>query len=326
MRNEFDAALILLREAGVRIDGGGLENLALTLPDGTHRVARVKVMLKSPSPSVLRDHDQGGLRLYIVPTASSAIKDAAFEGTADLIVLNPPTVILNGAPLLTSADAATLSAAPRGPKPWGRLAAERILALSGEPVRQVEIAVAAGMSQQATSKALKTLGKLVHYGQHDGWSAPDREKLIDHWLETYPGPGGLPSYWYGLDPIPSQARQAITIAQELEAEPLLSGDMAADLIAPWRHPARTHIYLRQAVDFTDAGFSPATPEEATLVATIPADKTLWGTAAIGKPRPLPTADPVIVLWDLLHETGPDAPEAASHVRRSIIDLPDMLYR
>lgn len=324
MRNEFDAALILLREADVRIDGGSLDDLAMTLPDGTHRVARVKVMLRSPSPSVLRSIDRRDHRLYIVPTASSAIKDVAFEGVMDLIVLNPPTVILDGEPLLTSADAAIPIAAPRGPKPWGRLAAERILALSGEPVRQMEIATAAGMSQQATSKALKSLGKLVHYGQHDGWSARDREKLIEHWLETYPGPGGLPSYWYGLDPVPSQARQAITIAKELEAEPLLSGDMAADLIAPWRHPAKTHIYVRQAVDFTDAGFSPATPEEATMIATIPADKTLWGTAAVGRPRPLPTADPLLVLWDLLRASGPDAPEAASHVRRAIIHRPDTL--
>ncbi|WP_216607483.1 hypothetical protein [Arthrobacter sp. 260] len=326
MTNEFDAALILLREAGVRIDGGGLADLAMTLPDGTNRVAQVKVMLRSPSPSVLRNHNHGGPHLYIVQTASSAIREAAFEGAIDLIVLKPPTVILDGEPLLTTVNPATPSTAPRGPKPWGRLAAERILVLSGEPVRQVEIAAAAGMSQQATSKALKTLGKLVHFGRNDGWSAPDREKLIEHWLETYPGPGGLTSYWYGLDPVPSQARQAITIAQELEAEPLLSGDMAADLIAPWRHPAKTRIYLRQAVDFTGVGFSPATPEEATLVATIPADKTLWGTAAIGKSRSLPTADPVVVLWDLLRETGPDAPEAASHVRRTIIDLPDMLHR
>ncbi|WP_230990136.1 hypothetical protein [Rhodococcus oxybenzonivorans] len=65
--------------------------------------------------------------------------------------------------------------------------------------------------------------------------------------------------------------------------------------------------------------------------TVPADRTLWRTAAAAahpKARVEPTAvievpgvrvDPIIALHDLLNSPGPDAAEAADHLRQAILE-------
>ncbi|TQC42635.1 hypothetical protein EEB14_47720 [Rhodococcus sp. WS4] len=65
-----------------------------------------------------------------------------------------------------------------------------------------------------------------------------------------------------------------------------------------------------------------------MVVTVPADPTVWGTAAAAAhpPRepavveweaPAVLVDPIIALHDVLASPGPDAAEAAEHLRRAI---------
>jgi hypothetical protein len=86
------------------------------------------------------------------------------------------------------------------------------------------------------------------------------------------------------------------------------------------------------LDFTGAGFTPASDAEYSLVDTVPADRTLWRTAAAAAQQaaqvdpsvvidnvPVVRVDPIIALNDVLASPGPDAAEAGEHLRRAILE-------
>ncbi len=115
---------------------------------------------------------------------------------------------------------------------------------------------------------------------------------------------------------------------------VLTGDVAADVYAPWRLPAVAGLYSSELLDFTVAGFTPATDVEYTLVVTVPQDSTLWQTAAVAAQptvrvdpaaavdgAPVVRVDPIIALHDVLGSPGPgpDAAEAGEHLRRAILE-------
>jgi hypothetical protein len=314
-------ALRLLRRAAVRITGGDLHALALTLPDGRAKTVALLATASSPTPSKI--HADLARRpitpiLYVVASPGPAVLAAAESGDVDLVSIDPPAVLIDGSRLLELKPEDTSAEIRRrkGKTPWGQLAAERALIVSVDPMRQAEIADAALITQQAVSNSLKSLGDLV-VRLSRGWKAKDASRLINRWLETYPGPGGATTYWYSLDSPAEQAKAAVELARDLDSSPLVSGDAAADIISPWRLPITTRLYVREMVDFTDAGFIPTEPQDATLMVTVPDDPTLWTTAGLGKARELPVADPLIVLWDVLRSSGPDADEAAARLREAI---------
>jgi hypothetical protein len=314
-------AVRLLRRAAVRIAGGDLQALALTLPDGSAKTVSLLAPAFSPTPSKieadLARHPKTAI-MYVVVSPGLAVMAAAENGDVDLISVDPPTVLIGGDRLLDLETGDTNFGVRhrKGKTPWGQLAAERALIVNADPMKQSEIADVALVTQQAVSNALKSLDDLV-VRLSWGWKAKDAGRLIDRWLETYPGPGGATTYWYSLDSPGEQAKAAVELARELDSSPLVSGDAAADLISPWRLPITTRLYIRQMVDFTDAGFTPTEPQDATLIVTVPDDPTLWTTAGLGKSREIPVADPLIVLWDVLRSSGPDADEAAARLRETI---------
>jgi hypothetical protein len=310
-------AMLLLRDAEVRISGGTLEELSLTLPDSSTREVRVKLAQLPPTPSKLAVILERQVRTLLVTSRpSKAVADAAERNLVDLITIAPATVVIGGVRLLE----------PRGPEaparshgrtPWGRWAMLRALALAPGPLTQRELAEAAGISQPAVNKNLKSVLTFVHRDLQ-GWTAQDRDTLLTWWTANYPGPRGASTYWYSLKTPMQQAEDAAAFAEEMGAAPLVSGDAAADIYAPWRLPDAVHLYLRQAVDFTDAGFTPATREEATLISTIPEDPTLWPTAALSHREGLPLADPLVTLRDVMDGVGADSPDAAEHLRAAIL--------
>ena len=108
---------------------------------------------------------------------------------------------------------------------------------------------------QAVSQAFTTIRWSARRGR---LRAENRSALIERWLAGYPGPGGATTYWFALQSVLQQGDDARELAAELAAEPLLSGDSAADEYAPWRLPDRAVLYMRETVDLTPAGFTPAT--------------------------------------------------------------------
>ncbi|MFD0969800.1 helix-turn-helix domain-containing protein [Plantactinospora endophytica] len=216
----------------------------------------------------------------------------------------------------------------RGPVPWGTFTLARRL-LQQPYATQQQLANLTGISQPRASQALRGFveqGLAEHTGA--GWRIRDLDRLLGWWLAEYPGPGGLSTYWYSLDPALVQARamleQVDTVTRMTDAldQPtaVLSGDVAADFIAPWRAPNRAVVYARIGVDPAEAGFVPASEEDATLEFVVPRDPGVW---PLGVPvtsqrdAPLPLADPLQIVWDVHRAPGADAEEAAVRLWREL---------
>ncbi|MDR0481690.1 MAG: hypothetical protein LBH13_00795 [Cellulomonadaceae bacterium] len=139
------------------------------------------------------------------------------------------------------------------------------------------------------------------------WAATHWHTLLDWWLNTYPGPGGTASYWYSLDPVTVQSENALGA---LGDNAVVSGDIAADLLAPWRRPTRATIYSPQGANLAEHGFTPTSNRsDATLTLISPRDEGLYLPASwrVGNTN---LADPIQVLYDIhLHNSG-DASDAA----------------
>lgn len=257
--------------------------------------------------------------LLIGRTATDAVVRRAQAGELDILTVDPLCLVLAGRTHTLPTPPSRRPERPRGGKPaWVRWAVVRYLLLSAGPVRQRTIADALGTSQQAVSQAAKRLGPLLASEEH-GMIASNRRALLEHWLTDYPGPGGPEFGWYGLDPATDQVRAAVRESSAMGADPIVSGEVAADLIAPWKLPARGRIYLREPVDLADQGFAPAPLVEATLIACVPRDPTLWNLVDLhSESRSLPTVDPLIVLWDLHRSGDADSRAAAEKVAELVI--------
>ncbi|HEX5597270.1 MAG TPA: helix-turn-helix domain-containing protein [Micromonosporaceae bacterium] len=214
-----------------------------------------------------------------------------------------------------------------GPVPWGTLTVARRL-LERPSATQRELAEWAGVSQPRVSQILASLAaqRLVQRAAN-GWQVRDFDQMLRWWLDAYRGPEGISSFWYGLESPREQAQAVVRLLQEraigdrdaeVGATPaVLSGDVAADFIAPWRAPARAVVYARRGVDLTGVGLIPAGEEEATLELIVPRDPGVWPTtlreADEVLPRDMspPLADPLQILWDVRRSPGADTDEAVA---------------
>ncbi|MDO1481781.1 hypothetical protein [Rhodococcus ruber] len=316
-------ALHLLRRTDARIVAGSLDGLDLVLPDGREVAAHVTVQPRPPTPHLLAKlrskHPESRL-LVVTPRTTAHLRALAHDGAVDVIAPDEELLVVLGTryDVLAPAPAPTPPVRPgRGRKPWIRWATERALLLAEHPMTQPNLAAALEVTQQAVSLAVRQSRHL--HRRSGGWIAEPRATLLDEHLTEYPGPGGASTYWYGLDPVLRQATDAARFCAELGVPVLQSGDVAADVYAPWRLPTRAVLYVPQFLDFTAAGFTPATADAHTLKVIVPADPTLWRTARMVSDAPSLLVDPVIATHDVLRSPGPDAHEAAGHLRRAIVE-------
>ena len=318
----LSSGLQLLRRAGIRVTSGALTELDLVLPDGERVQAHVASYRRPPTPhllTALRDRHPGSRLLVVTSRTTPHLRALAADGILDVIAVDEELLVFSG----TRYDVPTTDPTPAGPRrgrgrrPWVRWAIERLLVLSDRPRTQAELAAELGVTQQAVSHALRQHPLVCRTG--DGWTTESRAGLLDRFQAEYPGPGGASTHWYGLDDPVRQAADATRFCTKNGIDVLAGGDVAADLYAPWRLPVRAVLYVPEFVDLTAAGFSPATADTATLTITVPADPTLWRTATTLTTEGGPTGvvDPLVALHDLTHSPGPDAGEAAAHLRTAI---------
>ncbi|MCX6468940.1 MAG: helix-turn-helix domain-containing protein, partial [Corynebacteriales bacterium] len=227
-----------------------------------------------------RELEEGGdevvSTLFIVPVASQndIVLSEAFDLRLNVVILDPPQVVMDGDSVTTSPARPELEKMPRrrGRLAVGRWAIERALLLAAEPRTQGELAADSGISQQAVSQALrwpKNQGFVRATPQGYVAVKGRRAELLKDWLANYPGPMGIETYWYGLDLPIEQARQVVAYAAEMDVHALLSGDAAADVYAPWRTPVAGTMYVRELLDLSGADLVPATRVDATLTAIVP---------------------------------------------------------
>ena len=208
----------------------------------------------------------------------------------------------------------TQRATRRGPTPWATFTVARRL-LAGPPSTQDAMARRCGLSQSKVSRALarlRTDDLTVRTPQ--GWAPADWDALADWWLAHYPGPGGVTSYWTSVDSPTVQAAEALSALNATDpTNAALSGDVAADLLAPWRRPSSSVVYVRTGRSLP--GMVPVGAQDgATLAVCAPADPGLWLPAPwrVGGYR---LADPLQVVHDL--SSGTDRTEAATRLRHAL---------
>ncbi|MDV8002793.1 hypothetical protein [Rhodococcus sp. IEGM 1408] len=252
--------------------------------------------------------------LFVGHTATPGVLEQAASGQIDILIAEPPTLIIGGATYSALPEPSRTPRSRRVGKPaWTRWAVARYLLLAREPARQLEIADVLGTSQQAISNASRALGDHLTHSPR-GMAAADKTRLLNHWIQEYPGTGGQEFGWYSLDTIVEQTADAARVAQLLGANPLMSGDVAADHYAPWKLPAQGRVYVNRPIDLADDGFVPAPLAEATLITCIPRDPSVWRLTelipATSRRDGICPADPAIALWDLTNSAGIDNEEAS----------------
>jgi hypothetical protein len=274
--------------------------------------------------------------LLVVPAASPAALQAAESAGISLLVIderhNPPVrghvVLPHHVVTLPATRPGSEAAGPApirpGPHPWGSLAVIRQL-LAGTAATQSELARRAAVSQPRVSQTLAGLDdaalvRRTGVAGHSRWVVADWDALADWWLTRYPGPGGITTYWYALTSVPKQARAAVTELHRAGALAAVSGDPAADVLAPWHRPTRAVVYAQASdtsdpIDLEEPGLTPAGTEEATLELSVPADHGVWASPdPRGTDASLPLADGMQVLWDLARSPSSDTDQAVAALR------------
>ncbi|MEX1077977.1 MAG: restriction endonuclease [Homoserinimonas sp.] len=321
-------AVDLLVAAGFDVSAppGGDRGVDLLLNrDGETTVVQVKVRQKTiyEWDAVQLLGSVRGRLLVVVPTASRGLIDAAKRdprlGVASIkdrrVIWDREEIEWPDALWNTHAPAAV---AGRRRNPWGRWAIMRAYLLDERPRSQVELAKETGVTQSAVSKSNKALDGLI-VRSASGWRSTDRSALWDMFMAEYAGPGGVTTYWYGLDAISHQSKTVLAAGASSAVQVLSSGDSAADELMPWRVPLRAVVYANSGIPLGKLGFAQTTAGRATLQFTVPADRTIWATATSWAQRTnTATVDPVIAAWDVRRAGGPDADEAFQRIRSLVL--------
>lgn len=303
-----------LIDAGVQVLAGDARSITYRL-NGRAIAADIVLAehVRTPATVLNHMHRRPGHRILVVCEAiSNEARTALLADPAiDLSVASTGELVLSGrtyrAPTAARGHRATHM------RQWRRRAAERVCVLTRNHLRQIDIASAVAISQQAVSKMT----------EKD--SLPDtpmtettRRALLAK-LTSVPADDGLvETYWYGLDPITEQVRNTLRLGADLAVRTLAGGEVAADILQPWRVPTRGLVYAEELIDLSDFNLVEATAQEATLTLRVPADPTVWTTAhwwhGISHAQPeIPTVDPVVALQDLNagNDLGDDAPQHLS---------------
>ena len=300
-------------------------DLVVTLPDAHHviltgpsgeRKYLVRILPRPLGPAQVAKAaaDASGAQLpglLIAPKASPAAQHAALRAGMSLL-LAPDSIgqLTRGHLISPTAGPLTLhetTATPvrRGRRPWATIAIATYL-LEGNASTQDALAGRAGVSQARISQVLHALQRWVQRTDR-GWTATDTAGLTQ-WLAEQPPPGHTATTWLGLD---DPAPTATTVAHWLTAQNVsyaLSGDVAADLLAPWARPTRALVYVNQALDLTPLGLTPAPPDAATLELVVPDDPYILRDARL-LPSDLVTAHPWRVWADTVARGNADAADA-----------------
>lgn len=214
---------------------------------------------------------------------------------------------------------------PRSTRPWGpgTSAIVRALIAASAPVSQIELSSLVGVSQPRVSQVLARLSKAhALESSVEGYSGR-RDQLIELYLADHrPALVAPDSPWYSLQPMGEQVERVCAHARLAGTRVVASADLAADLLAAWRHPTLTVIYATEALSLDAVGFVRAEGRvDATLLVRHTKDATLLSAC---EPWPrivegIPLVDPVQQIWDLHDLGGEDRCEAADRLRQAVLD-------
>jgi len=210
---------------------------------------------------------------------------------------------------------------PQGP---GALAIIRFLIVRGGESNfgPTELANIAGVSQPRASQVLARLREigLIKETRKDRHE-PNREELLDAFLNEYRGPGGSEYPLYSLDPPQQTAERFSSVTGKTLVA--ISADVGPDLVAPWRTPTHLVVYVDRPISTKAHGLTPARDRgDANVLLRVPDDTSVfakWHPISAGlNGAELRLADPVQMIWDLHDLGGDDRIEAAGQLKSWIL--------
>lgn len=206
----------------------------------------------------------------------------------------------------------------------GTAAIARLLIATREPLTQVAIAEAVGVTQPRASQVLKQLDERATIRSSSrGYVATKRARLLELYLErSQPALTRPEEAWYGTAELFVQVRAVLDLARATAWPVAVSADVGPDLLVPWRHPTVAVIYTQRILELsgahlvraegrTDASLLVRTTDDATLLHAF----SPWPSAV----EDIPLTDPVQQWRDLLDLGGDDRRDAAARLREAILD-------
>jgi len=272
------------------VQPSALRRLATAVDSGRPDV-RLLVIAPGASPEARRVAEEAGVSLITAPEGTPA--EGFLCTAADIVRLESPTP-------------SPAQARARGRVPWGTYAVAFTL-LEGPARDQSELAARAGIGRPRVSQVLTQLGELVVRSDAE-WAVSDPRALAAWLVERYPKAPLLATTWATLEPPVRAAETASRRLDEIGVRHAVSGDIAADRIAPWARPATAWIWVAKPADLQPAGLTPAPADAATLTLAVSEDPHLLSSA-----RPAADDMPLLPGWrvwvDLVHKGRDDAAAA-----------------
>ena len=290
------AGVEFLQSLGLEVKAIGGQELEV----GGERL-RMHTRQRVPSPAELK-RQAAPNSIYFLPRVSKGLRDFAKANKTISLVASRTKEFWHKGKQLSAPSTKEQDKAQNPRAPWARFGLLRTFALSPKPRTQAELAKSLWITQAAVSQNLATLKHLIEKTK-GGWRAKEFDLVAKEFLDTYPGAGGVERYWYSIDPVPQQVKR---VAAE-RPEAILSGDFAADLLAPWRMPDLGVFYSNSDLQLQKLGFISTTLDKATLIEIIPADRTIWPLSQKRDGRLL--ADSLLVASDMKRSKGVDSTEA-----------------
>lgn len=322
------AGVELLLDVGLdrRITG----STEVEISAGGHRWSRRRVLLSRHSPgpveldraiaSAVKSHHDGVY--FVVSRAGSTLTEVArHDPRVAYVAIEQGIVSFLGTTYRVD-DRGADGAVPLARVSWTRLAILRLFALRArDPLRQTAIASRIGVSHVTVAKQLPALVGLIERTPA-GWRASDRAACWDQFLDGYPGPGGLASYFAATGDLAGQlARVERIVGAQREQQMIISGDFAADFYAPWRRPTRITAYVSALPQLDQHGFASVRAADATVEMRLPRDPTVqaMSTRALGGGgEERRYSDPLVAAWDLGHSQGGDVALAVAELRDRVL--------
>ena len=297
-------AVALMLSFGFTVD---VEGPQMVRVDGL--LTLVRSYSKPPSPTKLEQFkDAAETRLLVTPRMTKSLAELA-HATDRIAVVSPSEdwLIFRQQEYRHPPEEEPTRTAPRGRVPWTRFGLLRALARTSRPRTQVELAAELNTTQVSVSLAMKQLGDLARRTKH-GWLAADVRRIARAFLDEYPGPKGITQHWLSTETPVEQ----LSAVRQLVPDALVSGDVAADMLAPWRISRQVVVvYVDHGVDLSTAKIAKSGPRNASLSVVVPADPTIRPLAkAYGVPG---VVDPLVCAFDVAALGGTDSGEAVEHL-------------
>lgn len=315
----------LLLDVGLNRRVTGSAEVEISAGGGRWSRRQVLLLRHSPSPheidravASLRPHVDG--LLFVVARAGRALVGAAERDPRIAYAAVDDAVVCFEGKLHRVGEDRPFASTHRGRTSWVRLAMLRLFALSPiEPLSQSEIARRIGVSHVAVGKQLPLPDELAQRTPV-GWQAVDRAGCWDRFMDDYPGPRGLTTYWAATGDLAAQLDRIERVARERgDTAPAVSGDFAADYYAPWRRPSRVVACVTTTQPpLAEHGFATVRSEDATVELRTPLDPTVLSMSrerlSARDKVSRRYADPLIAAWDLRRSPGGDVDAAVDELR------------